>query len=96
MNADRAAKWAVTRRQGRNSYVWRSGVLQFGLVIGGAMAGAQIGLNPSRWLFLIALYLPIWLGAGFLAGLSTWYTTERSYARYLAKNQPPEGGSGAP
>jgi hypothetical protein len=85
VNADRAAKWASTRVQGRSSFIWRVGVLQWGLVMFGAMGGSQAAQHPSRWLLILALNIPIWLCAGILFGILTWHLSERGYAKYLAK-----------
>ena len=88
MTPDRAAKWAVTRVQGQRSYVWRVGILQWGLIMFGAMGGSQLAQNPSRWLFILAINFPLWLLGGFLFGLLTWYLSERSYAKHVAQDKP--------
>jgi hypothetical protein len=85
MTPDRAAKWAATRGQGRWSYVWRTGVLGWGLIMFGAMGGTQIAQQPQRWLFLLGINLPLWACGGFFFGLWTWHLSERSYAKYLAE-----------
>ena len=82
---DRAAKWATTRIQGRWSYVWRTGVFQWGLIMFAGMGGSQIAQHPEQWLVLLGINLPLWLCGGFLFGLWTWHLCERSYAKYLAK-----------
>lgn len=87
MTPDRAAKWAATRAQGRWPFVWRAGVLQWGLLMFGIMGGMQLAQYPSRWVFVLALNLPLWLLGGFFFGLSTWHFSERSYAKHLKKSQ---------
>ena len=96
MTPGRAAKWDVIRRQGRGAYIWRIGILRYGLGMGGAVVGFDLALLPiRRWPFFMALYFPICLGLGFLFGLLTWHTSEWSYARHQAKHQSPDGRSGA-
>jgi hypothetical protein len=85
MTSDQAAKWAAKRVQGRWSFVWRTGVLQWGVIMFGVMGGGQIAQQPDRWLFLLELNLSVWLCAGVVFGLLTWHFSERSYAKYLAK-----------
>jgi hypothetical protein len=85
MTPDRAAKWAATRAQGRWSFVWRTGVLQWGLIMFGVMGGSQAAQHPDRWMYILAVNLPLWFCGGVLFGLLTWHLTERSYTKYLAK-----------
>jgi hypothetical protein len=92
VTADGAAKWAATRMQGRWSFVWRTGVLQWGFIMFGAMGGMQAAQHPSRWLYFLVMNLPVWLCGGFVFGLGTWHLSERSYAKYLAKQTQVAGG----
>ena len=92
MTSDRAAKWAETRKQGRWSSVWRVGVLSWGLSMCCIFVGMQAAQHPNRILFIVAFNVPIWLSAGFLFGVLTWWMSERSYKRQLAKDAPGTGG----
>jgi hypothetical protein len=89
---DRAAKWAETRAQGQWRFVWRVGILQWGLIMCGTFVGIQTAQHPSRILFILALNVPLWLCSGFLFGTLTWLLSERSYKRHLAGNPSGMGG----
>ena len=92
MTPDRATKWAETRRHGRWTFIWRTG-LAWGGTMFGIFFGMQVAQNPGRWLLLLAVNAVIWLFAGFFFGVTVWYTTERSYARHLSKQSATGGGA---
>jgi hypothetical protein len=85
MKPERASKWAQTRSGGKWPFVWRVGVLQWGLTMCCIFAGMQIAQHPGRFLFILGLNVPLWLCVGFLWGLLTWTATEWSYKRHMAK-----------
>jgi hypothetical protein len=89
MNPRALKKWEVTRRKGKKHFVWRYGVLAFG--VGTAIAwsiftqifdpaDARIWLRP-----LIALIVfPI---GGYLWGVWFWSSCEKDYLKTKDKNQ---------
>jgi hypothetical protein len=89
---DRATKWAETRTQGRWGFVWRVGILRWGLIMCGMFVGMQAAQHPNRILFILALNVPIWFCAGLLFGLLTWWMSEWSYKRHQAKDALGTGG----
>lgn len=86
MTPDRAAKWTETRSQGQWNFVWRIGILRWGLIMCGTFVGMQAAQHPGRILSILALNIPLWLCGGFFFGLLTWVLSEWSYKRHLAKN----------
>lgn len=93
MTPDRAAKWAETRKRGQWSFVWRVGVLSWGFIMCCIFfVGMQAAQHPNRILLILAYNVPIWLSAGFLFGVLTWWMSEWSYKRHLAKDAPSIGG----
>jgi hypothetical protein len=81
-------KWEETRKKGRPNYIWRTGVLTWGLIMCSIFVGMQSAQNPDRLLPILALNIPLWFCAGLIYGFLTWHALERQYNRYLA-NQPP-------
>ena len=93
---------ARIRARGRSAFVWRRGVLGFGLPWAFAMAAfAYYAFSPDfhaplvggampRFLGWLALLLPFGLGAGYLWGRLTWWQFERR-GWYLppAADEPP-------
>lgn len=88
---DRATKWAEIRKQGQWSFVWRVGVLSWGFTMCCIFVVMQAAQHPNRVLLIVAYNVPIWLSAGLLFGLLTWWVFERSYKRHLAKSTPSTG-----
>lgn len=86
--------WERLRVKGQNYYVWRRGVLGFGLLIfffmfainhvtsyGYVIPGLE-HIEPQK--FIIRLIIsPV---IGFFWGRWTWVTTEKSYKRHIANN----------
>jgi len=89
---DRATKWTETRAQGQWSFVWRVGILRWGLIMFGTFVGMQTAQHPDRILFILALNVPLCLCGGFSFGLLTWLMSEWNYKRHLAKNATGMGG----
>jgi hypothetical protein len=50
---DRAAKCAETRTQGQWSFVWRVGILRWGLIMCGIFIGMQAAQDPDRILSIL-------------------------------------------
>jgi hypothetical protein len=86
MTPTRAAQWATTRSHGKWRFVWRTGVLGWGLIMCGIFVGMQASRHPDRIFFILALNVPLWLCAGFVFGILTWLLSEWSFRRYLAKS----------
>lgn len=89
MTPERAKKWAEVRAKGRQAFVWRNGVLQWGLTMCGVFVGMQTAQTPSRLPLILLINVPAWFVGGLLFGFLTWHFSERSYKRYCAKNPQP-------
>lgn len=96
MTPKSAEKWAEMRSQGKWNFIWRVGILRWGLIMCGVFIGMQAVQHPNHILFTVALNIPVWLCAGFLFGLLTWSVCELIYRRYLAKNAPRTPPSSSP
>jgi hypothetical protein len=86
--------WEVTRQQGRRRFVWRQGVLGYGLAMFFAMTIAMplfdwmLGerpQGPSSWIVRFVIGVPLWLGMGYLFGRGLWWIREKEYHAALAK-----------
>jgi hypothetical protein len=86
LKSERALKWAETRSKGKWHFVWRVGVLQWGLIMGAIFVGMQSAQHPSHFLFILGFNLPLWLCFGFFWGLFTWMATEWSYKRHMVRS----------
>jgi hypothetical protein len=83
---EHALRWGQTRQQGQWSFIWRVGVLRFGLIMCVAFVVMQATQRPNHLFSVLALNVPLWLGGGFLFGFSMWHYGEWAYKRYLAKH----------
>ncbi|MGH8199442.1 MAG: hypothetical protein ACREVO_03640 [Steroidobacteraceae bacterium] len=70
---------------GRNAFIWRRGVLGWGLIMCGIFVAMGAASHPNRFLYILELNVPLWLGMGAVWGITVWYATEWGYMRYLAK-----------
>lgn len=77
-----AKKWHETRKLGRNKYVLRVGILQYGLIMFCIFVGIYASRGP--FLFIVSLNAIIWSVAGLLVGFFTWHLNEKKYQKYLA------------
>jgi hypothetical protein len=84
-----AASWAETRKQGRDSFIKRRGVIGWGLPTGilfSLLMGFLQGWDRLPFLLPVALVMfPI---GGIYWGRWVWDTAERAYAAYLKDNSP--------
>ena len=85
MTPNRAAQWAKVRSQGKWTFVWRTGILRWGLIMCAIFIGMQATQHPDRILFILALNVPLWSCAGFVFGWLTWSMSEWSFKRHLTK-----------
>jgi hypothetical protein len=80
-----AARWAQVRQQGQWTFIWRVGILRWGLAMCVAFVAMQAAQQPNRILFIFALNVPLWACGGALFGFSMWHYGEWAYRRYLAR-----------
>lgn len=86
MSPAQRAVWAMTRVQGRQRYIWRFGVCQWGLFMYLAMSVAPAYLKYFQqgadkvdlWLGLLNGAI-IWLLGGYWFGKTTWAQNERLF-----------------
>jgi hypothetical protein len=80
-------RWESLRQRGRASFVWRVGLLGYGLPM---MLGAVIVRLIMQWwtsqpnqsfILNIAIAFALWPLAGLLFGFAVWHLNERSYKR---------------
>ncbi len=84
------AKWEQARRLGKKRYVWKVGVLSWGLPMFLVMTPffyiQQHGLTwpppPGFSLTLILIYAALWAIGGFWFGSVMWSTMEKAYRRH--------------
>jgi len=88
-----AAAWANTRERGRASFVWRSGVVCWGLpmaIVWPIAMGFFQGWDRVKVLWPISLILfPI---GGIFFGRMVWSIAERNYLDYLKQHPQSEVG----
>ena len=76
--------WAVSRAKGRNRYIFFNGVLLYGIpmfifsafIINKPLEGGYVASS-------IAQSLGIWLFAGMVIGINTWFNNERQYCKAI-------------
>lgn len=89
-NPKSVAKWEHQRQAGKKSYVWRVGVLGWGVPMFIVMTGyfyvQQHGTNwPSIESFpilFVSISAVVWLIAGYWFGSTMWSTMEKAYRAY--------------
>ena len=83
-------KWKRIRAQGRNRFIWRQGVLVWGILTGVTWA---IVMAATRGWEQIHVLLPIALIAfpigGFFFGLIVWAISESKYKRHVEQQEDP-------
>jgi len=85
MKPEQAEKWAEIRNRGQWSYIWRVGVLRWGLVMCGVFIGMDSARHPHQFLSSVLGNVPLWICAGLLFGFFTWHGTEWQYRRQVGK-----------
>ena len=86
MDAEQQSHWEATQKRGKASYIWRDGVLGFGVPLSLALFAADVVFNwidgtPTRWvaeIIKVIVMLPL-LGVSF--GLLNWSKHQREYRR---------------
>ncbi len=77
-------RWEKTRQIGKKAFIWRYGVLGWGLLMALFMLGVIIAdsrNHPNFW--LLCLILPVLFPvAGYLWGVLVWNQTEQKYQAY--------------
>ena len=74
-------RWANLRERGRRGFVVRRGVLGLGCLMYITMSAWQICWHPGRMVGILLAGVPLWLGAGALWGILTWWAMERACRR---------------
>ncbi len=82
---ERAQRWREVRARGLRAYVLRRGVLGWGVPMAAIFGGLQALQHPDRKLHFILVNIPIWLAAGVVLGVATWYTMEWLHRHFLDK-----------
>ncbi len=85
MKAVRAQRWRDVRARGLRAYVVQRGILGFGLPMGIIFGGLKAFQQPDRILHVVLVGIPVWLGAGVVFGIATWYTMEWLRKRLAAR-----------
>ena len=85
MKPKQAEKWAELRKRGQWSYIWRVGLLQWGLLMCGIFIGMQTAQHPDQFLVIVLRNVPIWMCAGLAFGFFTWHASEWQYKRHVDK-----------
>ncbi|MBA3031354.1 MAG: hypothetical protein FP816_21420 [Desulfobacteraceae bacterium] len=80
-------KWEKIRSDGRSSFIWRKGVLQWGITISIFWSILMQIIQPQKpiWIRpLVAIILfPI---GGYIWGLFVWKSTEKKYQQHIETN----------
>ena len=82
LNEKQLAQWAKTRRMGRSRFIWRVGVLYWGIITGtvwSIVMGAMQGWDQFPILLCLALIgFPI---GGYFFGVWVWKLNESAYQK---------------
>lgn len=82
MTTEQAEKWSKTRELGRSKYIWKYGVIRWGVVVGIVWSMAMAGFHDwKRFLFLLTLAIPGFGFAGYMLGSWTWQMREQEYKK---------------
>ena len=82
MKDKKYAAWAASRAKGRNNYIFFNGVLLYGIPM--FIFSAFIINRPLEEGYTIinmVQSLGIWLFAGLVIGVNTWFSNERQYRK---------------
>lgn len=74
-------RWDKLRERGRRDFVLRKGVLGWGGWMYVVMSACQVYWHPGHLVGILLFGVPLWLGAGALWGVLTWWAMERAYRR---------------
>ena len=75
-------RWSKTRQKGLRPWLFRRGMLGWGVPMYIFMSVLQIVHHPGNWVRIALTGLPLWLAAGVLWGALTWATMELLYRRH--------------
>lgn len=79
--------WENTRRRGKRHFIWWLGVVKFGgLTFLLSMLVKHFTIEAISWR-IILIDLVVWSVAGYVYGTLLWSGTERSYLKYLMRQQ---------
>lgn len=84
MRETRAGRWRDVRARGLRAYVVRRGILGWGLPMCVIFGSLQWFRRPDQLLQIVLLNIPVWIAAGVLFGVASWYTMEWVYKRLHA------------
>ena len=88
MNDKKHSAWAVSRVKGRNRYIIFNGVLLYGLPM--FIFSAFIVNRPFEDGYTainMAQSLGIWLFAGLVIGINTWFSNERQFRKAMESRE---------
>jgi len=88
VNDKKYSTWAVSRAKGRNRYIIFNGVLLYGLpmfvfsafIINRPLEDGYTALNMAQ-------SLGIWLFAGLVIGVNTWFSNERQFRKAMESRE---------
>jgi len=88
VNDKKHSAWAVSRVKGRNRYIIFNGVLLYGLPM--FIFSAFIVNRPFEDGYTainMAQSLGIWLFAGLVIGINTWFSNERQFRKAMESRE---------
>lgn len=88
MNDKKHSAWAVSRAKGRNRYIIFNGVLLYGLpmfifsafIVNRPLEDGYTAINMAQ-------SLGIWLFAGLVIGINTWFSNERQFRKAMESRE---------
>lgn len=84
MKETQARRWRDVRARGLRAYVVRRGILGWGLPMCVIFGGLAWYRHPDSLLQIVFFDTPVWLAAGVVFGVASWYTMEWVYKRLQA------------
>ena len=80
-------RWEKFRERGRKNYIWRVGVLGFGLSIGLGIAIASLVTRDSNFLVKLCIGVTIWPICGYASGCLMWKYMEKKYQQAKSEEE---------
>lgn len=80
-----AERWAEIRKRGQWNYIWRVGILTYGLIMCGVFIGMDTFRHPDQFVQSVLGNVPLWTFAGLVFGFLTWHGTEWQYRRHVRR-----------
>lgn len=90
---DQIKKWERSRVKGCKSYVVKSWVVPFGIILPAVMIlttslfSSNKGISIKHWGIFIAVFEPLFIGFIIFAGFSSWKYWEKRYERWMNEQQ---------